>query len=645
MKSAILGLLISTSALAGQAPGQILGAPSVGTPHFVEISQYADPVNAFVDSVLNQREIYIESKFAAAMVDKIKDDNTDSGLYSEYRSVLKDRGIYDNIKSIKDIPDTVDAKTQAIAFYQDFLKELHSQNNLEDFLETKADRDEIFSADTSLNSHDEIVAFMNPNPDAYQLKSGEIKYYGLLPASAIGSLFHNEKKYSLHAVGKSIIALKHKLGAVCNQDMQFFDCATQASISINQLSLAGILSKKADKIDMAKIAANFPVKTKSDIADLFNEIKLYDSAATDSYIPLVPVRQTAIASHLLNTDPKFDAVNEIIKKDHKYLVQDIQEVYYQPTLNAELEVAFDFSKELRLLPNQTVYLVLPDHVDSKAISSIILAHRQNPRDQRGSMSYNPATGVKTYDDWPAYTSVQVHSVNHSYNNAWRGWGGHVSSDKRSKFAEIKKSPEFDNLYEWPLKGHHSIATDKKESSLLKGNLIKLEVLGDDPVYIAGVQIKLVPPLADHYEEHSYTYNRTSLGDPITMQGRVYGGGGSRYGGKFPGAHVLSPHRRGAHKLVIPTNGRNVRAIDLAIGDTKPDGVRNRDGGIGSLGGSRISIFVETNSGKQIQLIDRENVSPQGVITTYNNINSVKNIIIRVHSDTSYLMGYRYGYDD
>lgn len=645
MKTAILGLLLSTSALAGQAPSQILNSPPVSSPHFVEITKYADPVNAYVDSILNQREVYIESKFAAAIVDKIKDDHTDSNLYSQYRSVLKDRGIYDNIKSIKDIPDAVDAKAQAIIFYQEFLKELHSQNKLEDFLENKADRDEIFSADTRLNSHDEIVAFMNANPDAYQLKNNDIKYYGLLPASAIGSLFLNHEKYSLHAVGKSIVALRHKLGAVCNQNLQFFDCNTQASVSINQLALAGILSKKSDKIDMGKIAAKFPIKTKSDVLEVFDDIKLYDDSALDSYIPLVPVRQTAIASHLLNTDPKFDTVNEIIKKDHKYFSQDIQEVYYKPTLNADLEVAFDFSKELRLLPNQSVYLVLPDHVNSKAVSSIILAHRQNPRDQRGSMSYNPVTGVKTYDNWPAYTSVQVHSVNHSYNNAWRGWGGHVSSDKRSKFAEIKKSPEFDNLYEWPLKGHHSITTDKKESSLLKGDLVKLEALGDDPVYIAGVQIKLVPPLADHYEEHSYTYNRTSLGDPITMQGRVYGGGGSRYGGKFPGAYVLSQRGRGAHKLVIPTHGRNVRAIDLAIGDTKPDGVRNRDGGIGSLGGSKISIYVETSSGKKVRLIERENVSPQGVITTYNNINNVKNIIIRVHSDTSYLMGYRYGYDD
>lgn len=340
-------------------------------------------------------------------------------------------------------------------------------------------------------------------------------------------------------------------------------------------------------------------------------------------------------SKILVISDEFKVQNSIIEKDAQSFSANIKDVIYQETSSGAYHVIYKFHRELRLLPNETVYFVVPKHISKYAIASITLSHRQDPYDQRGS-SFGR-------DNFPAYTSVQVHDVDDPNNNNWKIWAGHASWKRGAKFAEIRRFPENDNLYDWPLIGHRDLQTQKKSHAPLRTDLIKVEALGVDPVYISELSLKLVPPRSKKYFEISYTHSPTVIGDPMTFAGRNYGGG-PRYRGHYPGAIKLSPYNNKTFEIDV--DSKKLETIRIAIGDTKPDGIPNKDGTIGTLGGAKVSIGVKDKNDKVTVLVDRENVAPKGIVTAfnYNSSVSLKSILIIIHSDSAYLMGVQYGHN-
>jgi len=154
---------------------------------------------------------------------------------------------------------------------------------------------------------------------------------------------------------------------------------------------------------------------------------------------------------------------------------------------------------------------------------------------------------------------------------------------------------------------------------------------------------------------------TSLGDTETLVGHEFGGG-QNHDGKFPHALELSgwgDGGAGASKLPdgwsmdggqlsIPLKaGRVVTGVDIACGDTHPDGATNKDGGKGTLGYSRLSIGLQHANGSTDWFMSKQGVPPEGILTGAPSDIAYKTkagdkIVVSASSDTTYVMGLRVG---
>ena len=631
--------------------GNLIASPKVNKEHFVEVSPYANPIEAFISYSLFEEEKLIESKYLAGMRVKIQDHHTNSGLYSDIRSSLIDRGLYNSIKSNKEVRDQNMASFFAKDLLNDFYEQLAKSSRLTSFLSNAEKDEEFLGAYSLLKSEYQLI--MNINDCPMEKVSGEVVYYGHIRNNDIQSVVvaDHHDTFSFHKINDGqegfVAALKNPKGtSICNKDFSFYACGDSSHAPVAPGSLVAVLAAEGTTIPQS-IFDTFSIQEYDKsflkfVTDAMDELEDQDMPVYIDF-PFVKVTNGVAPHALIDNNPKYDNVNKVISKDASYFPTKVIQIEYSPSSKSDWDAEFRFKGEKRVLPGESVYLVLPEGFSDRPLANVILGHRQNPKDQRGYASFN--NGHKVYDQYPAYTSVQVHSVELPYKDSWRTWGGPVSSDKGSKFAEIKKGPEFDNLYEWPLKGHKSLRTGKELKQPLRSDLIKIEVLGDDPVYLDSVVVKVVPPKSNNYVDLSFTRSKTFMGDPETFKGRKFGGG-QRYGGKFPGAKRLSPHRGRPDSLVINLNGESIQSVNVAAGDTKPDGVRNRDGGTGSLGHARVSIIIERVDGKRITLVDQENVAPQGVISGHASGNGIKakSIIIEAHSDTAYIMGIQYGFN-
>lgn len=666
-------LLLTSSAAEATAGGmgEVVQSKPVDQPHFIAVSRHADPISAFLKSALFQSELAVETKYFAGIREKIQDHYTRSSLYREFRSSFINRGIYDKVKAASEVKEYGSAQNFASSLLYDFYKTAKLDGSLSNILIFQSrDLDEaLLGGYTKLDSDYQMI--MKPNDLAldrldWNLNNGfngdpahyldrQIAYYGAIDNRLISGLIIKDrnKAFSLHQVvdqGQSFVAVLRTdadAPALCNRDLRFYHCEDVNKSEV-ETGLAAILSKEGVSVPQSLFDSFSKILNDSGANDIFEDAakKLSDDGEK-FYVetPFVKKVQGQAPLHLMSQLPQHKPQNDVIEKDASYFPTQVKDILYSPSEENAYDLVFKFPNELRLVPGESIYLVLPARFSAHPLANVILGHRQNPRDQRGSSGYDPFTGSKTYDQYPAYTSVQVHSVVHAYKDSWRTWGGPVSSDKGSKFAEIRKGAEFDNLYEWPLKGHKSLRNERWEDGSIDVDMVKIEALGDDPVYLDSVTVKVIAPKANNYVDISYTRDRTSLGDPITFKGRRYGGGQS-YRGTFPGAQQLSPSRWRTPRLAIPVNGKKLKSVSVAVGDTKPDGVRNQDGGMGSLGAAKISIIIEGVDGSETVIVDRENVGPQGVISGYTAGAGIEaaSIIIKAHQDTAYIMGIQYGHD-
>ena len=400
--------------------------------------------------------------------------------------------------------------------------------------------------------------------------------------------------------------------------------------------------------------------------------------------PLDKIPGGHFPSSLNSVDPAMSEIINIAKKDVDYHGLIAKSIYTKPSETSSLSFTYELNDdnctkaardgEECLSLNESIYLFIPQKFQNMPISDLTIAHRQNKKDNRGTDSFNSSTGVKVKDKYPAFISAQVYNPQYPYKYAWRYWGSHTSGLNGGKYSEHKKngSWEFDNLYEWPLHGHKaSHQNDSKIVTPLTGKYIRIfadhgkysKIIDHDKAYVHSVTVTFVPTNSDHYKEWSFTNKRTKFGDPQTMQGREYGGG-PKFNGKYPGAIVLSKYSR--PKNISKLNekywdsylnsleykleaGKKLQIVEIAAGDTKPDGKPNKDGGVGSLGGAKLEVVYVRADGEE-EIIDGANLGPKGVITGFpkdNGITIQKGDYLRIkaYGGKAYIMGMRVGYND
>lgn len=318
----------------------------------------------------------------------------------------------------------------------------------------------------------------------------------------------------------------------------------------------------------------------------------------------------------------------------------------KPSMKTSILAEFDFP-EMELRPEDIVYFMVPDDLSKLPLSQIGFSHRQK--------GYAP-----DWDRNPGLTSALLYSTDIP-NDEFRYWAGHASGKMGAKYAEYRRSPEMDTLYEWPLIGHKGLVNNRKDKSLIRPNVLRIQNVGTDNVYLSRTMIEIIPRNAA--EEKVFVFTpRSSFGDTETMTGREYGGG-QRLQGIFPNALRVSSydHRSqpdlpqgftvNKNQLTIDLpQGKKFSNIAIMCGDTHPNRVRNQDNGWGSLGNASLTITIENEKTKESRILLKDkNVGPEGVITAAEINNSIRikdgdKLVItnRWKSSTVYIMAIKMG---
>lgn len=338
----------------------------------------------------------------------------------------------------------------------------------------------------------------------------------------------------------------------------------------------------------------------------------------------------------------------------------VVDIMSKPTAVTALSAKFRFGDyEGKMLnPNEEIMMLLPEHLRNRPVRNVILVHRKDAAHDSGKY-----TGE--HDDSPALTAVHVHSKDLPANQAWRHWDGPwgASGPEGAKFAEKRGAgdPEFETEFNWPENGHQGVKSGASTTDFLYGDAARVKAVGDDPSFVHSVEIQVVPPKPSETIEAMFCPG-TKLGDPETLAGHVFGGG-QAHGGKFPGALELSgwgtggagvaklpkgwQMENGRLMIELPA-GRVITGVDVACGDTHPDGVTNKDGGTGTPGWSRLTMALVKKSGATDAFVSSEGVPPEGILTgAPSEIGYVTKagdkIALSASSDTTYVMGVRIGF--
>jgi hypothetical protein len=286
-------------------------------------------------------------------------------------------------------------------------------------------------------------------------------------------------------------------------------------------------------------------------------------------------------------------------------------VYKNPstinTLSAEYRIP-----EFKLKPKDVLYFYVPEKFSTMSLSWLGFSHRQNSQ------------ASDSWDEYPGLTSALVYTSSMPKDKL-RYWGGPSSGALGAKFAENSIYPEYDALYEWPLKGHRGVKNKKKSFELISPNVIRIQNLGTDDVYFSKLDFKVTPSPNSTFEEYIFTKN-SSFGAVDSMIGRFYGGG-QRLRGLYPNAIILSKdltskqpklpshYMVSRNELRIKLNpNRKFSFIQIMCGDSHPDMIINRDGGYGTSGNARMNIYLSNSITGNKRLLGKNiNIPPEGVI--------------------------------
>jgi hypothetical protein len=301
-----------------------------------------------------------------------------------------------------------------------------------------------------------------------------------------------------------------------------------------------------------------------------------------------------------------------------------------------------------LRPSKRILYRIPVEFQGRLVRDVILKHRKDPARFSGD----------GWDPNGAYSRVLIRD---STTKEWKSWVD-PAGNKSDKFSEPRpaSNPENEVLHDW-------IATVGKVKPLL----ISVENVGRTDRAISnihGIEVIFFPEGEGvSYQEQIFSAG-TSFIDLDKRLNEPHYGGGPSYQGRYPNAVALGgwghteknpiigndPNKQfhldsqgRLHIKLMP--GKKFVNLELAVGDTHPDGKPNKDGHVGTLGWAKIYAELKAGDSTGEQYFMRNvNVPPVGVLAggpeqTDRVITEGDEIIIESRSDTSFLMGYRIAY--
>lgn len=319
----------------------------------------------------------------------------------------------------------------------------------------------------------------------------------------------------------------------------------------------------------------------------------------------------------------------------------------------------------QLKTGDQIYLEIPPQFRGRPVYMAVFAHRQTQSDKT---SVPEDKGTKKWDNTPGSTALHFHSTAEGSDGGWRYWNAPwgASGKQGGKYAELRSGgdPENETEFEFMKNGTSGVSGGSRSTKPLEIDALRLRSVGTDPTRVHSVLVTFMPPKPDSTQEMIFSPG-TNMGDPYTAAGRSYGKDKGK--GTYPGSLQLGwgGGGEGVAKLadkpgwsfqngqlqIELTPGKKFTGVEVACGDTHPDGKSNSDGETGTQGWSRLSMGIQRKGSPSVDWFTQgQGVPPQGVIFGGPNQENYvaqpgDKLIIKADADTTYVMGVRTWYNN
>lgn len=339
-----------------------------------------------------------------------------------------------------------------------------------------------------------------------------------------------------------------------------------------------------------------------------------------------PAVQPGLAHHALSPTGNGvgDRVRELAQAESPELAT--VKLIAQPSSTTPTSITYRLGgpEGFRLRAGEQILLEVPRELRGRAVYQAILEHHQVESEKSSELTGE----TKKWDHTPGITALHFHSTAEGEAGGWRYWHAPWGSSgvQGGKYAELREDWEAESHFDFAKNGTVAVEGGERIHQPITIDALRLRGVGTDPTFIRQVLVTFAPPKADRVDEHVFTPG-TRIGDLLTTKGQKFG---KDYdAGTFPGALVLFEGSDGGEgraqlppswsyaqgELFVPlAPGLVFSGVEIACGDTKPDGLFNSDGAVGTQGHSKLRVGVLRAGAKSPEwFIEDHGVPPQGVI--------------------------------
>lgn len=332
----------------------------------------------------------------------------------------------------------------------------------------------------------------------------------------------------------------------------------------------------------------------------------------------------------------------------------------QPTQLTPTSASFRLGgpEGLRLRPGEQVLLEIPKALRRRPVYQAVMEHRQVESEKSSTLGDGP----KRWDKTPGITALQFSVVSPSAEQSWRYWHAPWGSSgaEGGKYAELRPDWESESHFDFAKNGTVVVGDGALLHEVIAIDALRLRGVGKDPTFIRQVLVTFAPPKADQVDDVVFT-PKTELGDLLSTKGQHLAKDHEK--GTFPGALCLFDGGEGGEglkhlppgwryengELRVPLReGLYFAGVEIACGDTKPDGLMNSDGAIGTQGHSRLRIgLLRAGASEPEWIMEDHGVPPQGVLfagpARHHRLEEGDELVFGASVDPTYVMALRLSY--